>query len=145
MRENILVIFDKTFAPTATLKGVSLLVALLGIATALMAILMERSREMAVLGYLGLTPRELGKMNVYQAISMGFASFLIAAVCGLILTLIIIYAINYRSFGWSIDIYIDPGIFAKTLVLTIIACAASSFYPTLKLVRSGGIRNLDEE
>ena len=42
MKDDALRIFDKTFAPTSTLKGVSLLVALLGIATALTAILMER-------------------------------------------------------------------------------------------------------
>ena len=136
MKDNILVIFDKTFAPTATLKGVSLMVALLGIATALMAILLERSREMTVLGYLGLTPRELGKMNVYQALVMGLAAFLISVVCGLVLTYIIIHAINYRSFGWSIDVHLDPLVFAKTLVLTAAACLVSSLYPSYKLTRA---------
>src|SRR4030043_1855887 len=92
MKRDILTIFDQTFAPTATLKGVSLLVALLGIATALMAILMERSREMTLMGYLGLTRQEMGKMNVYQALLMGLAAFGISVLCGLILTYIIIYA-----------------------------------------------------
>jgi len=136
MRENIMVIFDKTFAPTATLKGISLLVALLGVATALMAILMERSREMTVLGYLGLTPGELGKMNVYQALVMGLASFLTALVCGLVLTYIIVYAINYRSFGWSIDIYLNVNVFTKSFFLTMLSCLAAALYPTYKLMRS---------
>jgi len=135
MRSDILMIFDKTFAPTATLKGVSLLVALLGIATALMAILLERSREMTVLSYLGLTPCQLGKMNVYQALLMGLAAFLVSVVCGLILTYIITNAINYRSFGWSIDFYLNPWVFLKALVLTGLACLASSVYPTFKLAR----------
>lgn len=145
MKEDILVIFDKTFAPTATLKGVSLLVALLGIATALMAILMERYREMTVLGYLGLTGRELGKMNVYQALIMGLAAFLVSVVCGLVLTYIITYAINYRSFGWSIDIYLDPLVFIKTFVLTMSACLASSLYPTYRLTRAPVARDLRED
>jgi putative ABC transport system permease protein len=145
MRDDILVIFDKTFAPTATLKGVSLLVALLGVATALMAILLERSREMTVLGYLGLTPRELGRMNVYQALIMGLVAFLISMVCGLILTYIIIYAINYRSFGWSIDVHVNPWVFAKTGVLTLAACFVSSLYPTYKLMAARHILSLKEE
>jgi putative ABC transport system permease protein len=135
MRENILAIFDKTFAPTSTLKGVSLLVALLGIATALMAILMERSRDMSVLGYLGLTPGELGRMNVFQATIMGIAAFLIAVVCGNVLTYIIVFAINYQSFGWSIDIFCDPWVLLKTFTLTILACLAASFYPTYRLMK----------
>ena len=135
MRDNILVIFDKTFAPTAALKGVSLLVALLGVATALMAILMERSRDMTVLSCLGLTPRQLGAMNIWQSLVMGVAAFLISVVCGVALTYIIVYAINYRSFGWSIDISLDPRVFAKTFFLTMAACFVSSLYPTYRLLK----------
>jgi putative ABC transport system permease protein len=137
MKRDILAIFDKTFAPTATLKGVSLLVALLGIATALMVILMERSREMTVLGYLGLAANQLGKMNMFQALIMGSAAYAVSVVCGAILTYVIVYAINYRSFGWSVDIHFDPWILLKTFFLTAIACLASSLYPTLKLARAG--------
>jgi putative ABC transport system permease protein len=145
MRSDILAIFDKTFAPTATLKGVSLLVALLGIATALMAIFIERSRDMTVLSYLGLSPRDLAKINVAQALLMGLASFLISILCGLILAWIIIESINYRSFGWSVDVYLDPGVFARTLLLTALACLASSVYPTLRIVRAGRPASLGEE
>ncbi|MGC8908836.1 MAG: ABC transporter permease [Desulfomonilaceae bacterium] len=144
MRENILVIFDKTFAPTAALKGVSLLVALLGVATALMAILMERSRDMTVLSCLGLTPRQLGAMNIWQSLVMGVAAFLISVVCGLALTYIIVYAINYRSFGWSIDIAVDPRVFAKTFFLTMTACFVSSLYPTYRLLGLASSQVRDE-
>ncbi len=145
MKNDALKIFDKTFAPTSTLKGVSLIVALLGIATALMAILMERSREMMVLGYLGLTPGELGKINVYQALIMGFVSYLISVVCGLILTYIITYAINFRSFGWSIDLLLDPFVLGKNLLLTGIACLAASLYPTYKFIRGQALAGFQEE
>lgn len=145
MRERVLGIFDKTFAPTSTLKGVSLLVALLGVATAMMAILLERSREIRVLGYLGLTSKEIGKMNIYQGLIMGFASFLIASVCGLLLTYIIVYAINYRSFGWSIDISLNNRIFVEALGLTLVACFVSSLYPTFKLIRTASASTIKEE
>jgi putative ABC transport system permease protein len=145
MKEDILTIFDKTFATTATLKGVSLLVALLGVATALMVILMERARELTVLGYLGLTPTELGKMNVFQAVIMALAAFFISVICGLILTYILIYAINYRSFGWSVDVHVNPWIFVKTLILTAAASLASALYPTYKLTRTAVVGPLHEE
>jgi putative ABC transport system permease protein len=145
MKNDALKIFDKTFAPTSTLKGVSLLVALLGIATALTAILMERSREIRVLGYLGLTPRELGRINIYQAMIMGLLSFIISVACGVILTYIIIYAINFRSFGWSIDIFVDPWVFGKAFVLTGIACLTASLYPTYRFIRTQAAATLEEE
>ena len=145
MKTNILSIFDKTFAPTATLKGASLLVALLGVATALTAILMERSREMTVLGYLGLTGKELGRVNVYQAVIMGIISFLIAAAGGVILAHILIYAVNYRSFGWTVDVYISPLVFVKTFALTLAACLVSSVYPTFLMQRADSRSGLREE
>jgi putative ABC transport system permease protein len=145
MREDILRIFDKTFSPTATLKGVSLLVALLGVATALTAMLMERSGEMRVLGHLGLTPWELGMMNVYQALFMGLAAFLMSLVCGLVLSYIIIYAINYRSFGWSIDMQINAWVLAKTFIFTTAACLAASVYPTYRLIRTHASAAVKEE
>ena len=145
MRSDILTIFDKTFALTATLKGVSLLVALLGIATSLMAILMERSRDMTVLSYLGLTPAQLGKMNVHQALAMGLVSFIISVACGLLLAYIITNAINYRSFGWSIDMHVNPWVFAKAFLLTCLACLAASVYPTYKLMKAPVVPSLEEE
>lgn len=145
MRSDILVIFDKTFSPTATLKGVSLLVALLGIATALMAILIERSREMTVLSYLGLSPKNLARINIYQALLMGLVSFIVSVPCGLILAFIIIESINYRSFGWSIDVYLNPWVFARTFVLTGLACLASSVYPTYKIAHDRISASLPEE
>lgn len=145
MRENILKIFDKTFAPTATLKGVTLMVALLGIATALMAIFIERSKEMGVLGYLGMRPTQLALMNLCQAVAMGLAAFLIACVCGSILTYIITLAINYRSFGWSVDIMFQPMIFFKTLILTIGACLVSAVYPSIRAIDQGGLAKINDE
>jgi putative ABC transport system permease protein len=144
MKENVLVIFDKTFAPTATLKGVCLLVALLGVATALMAILLERSRDMTVLGHLGLTRKEMGWMNVFQALIMGAAAFLIAIFCGMVLTYVIVHAINYRSFGWSIDLHLNYLIYLKIFILTMLACIGSAIYPSYELV-STSIRALPDD
>lgn len=145
MRDTVLGIFDKTFAPTATLKGVSLLVGLLGVATAMMAILMERSSDIKVLGYLGLNSGQLGRMNIYQGLIMGLFAFLIASLCGMALTYIIVHAINFRSFGWSIDIKLNPWVFFETLSLTMAACFASSLYPTFRLMRIKSAPALKEE
>ena len=84
-------------------------------------------------------------MNVYQALIMGLISFLISLVCGLILTYVIVYAINYRSFGWSIDVFFDPWVFAKTAILTLLACFAASGYPTYRLLQKLPAVRLEEE
>jgi putative ABC transport system permease protein len=122
-----------------------LLVALLGVATALMVILMERARDLTVLGYLGLTSAELGKMNFIQALIMGMVAFLISIVCGWVLTYILIYAINYRSFGWSVDVHVNSWVFVKTAILTAMASLAAALYPTYRLTRTRVVGTLHEE
>jgi putative ABC transport system permease protein len=87
----------------------------------------------------------MGKMNVYQALVMGFAAFGIAVLCGLILTYIIVYAINYRSFGWSVDVHVNSWVFVKSFVLTMLACLVSALYPTYKLIREPARLLLTEE
>ena len=87
----------------------------------------------------------MAKINVYQGLIMGLAAFLIAVPCGIILTHIIVYAINYRSFGWTIDISFNPMLFAKTLLLTSLACLASAIYPTYCLIRGQAVASLEEE
>jgi putative ABC transport system permease protein len=87
----------------------------------------------------------MGKMNVFQAMIMALAAFCISVICGLILTYILIYAINYRSFGWSVDVHVNPWVFVKTLLLTAAASLASALYPTYKLTRTAVVGALHEE
>jgi putative ABC transport system permease protein len=76
---------------------------------------------------------------------MGLAAFLISIICGLILAYILIYAINFRSFGWSVDVFVDPWIFLKTAFLTAAASLIAAFYPTCKLIGTRIVGALHEE
>ena len=55
LRRDAMTVFDRTFAITWALEGVAILVAMLGAASSLLALVLDRRREIALLRYLGAT------------------------------------------------------------------------------------------
>ncbi|MEL6616173.1 MAG: FtsX-like permease family protein, partial [Bacteroidota bacterium] len=71
LREASLEIFDQTFVVTNVLRLLAVLVAFVGVLSALMALQLERRRELAMLRAQGMTRREVARMVVAQTGLMG--------------------------------------------------------------------------
>src|SRR5208337_4707105 len=59
LRQGILKIFDETFALTYALEGVAVVVAVFGIITTFLVLIMERERELALLQAVGASRRQI--------------------------------------------------------------------------------------
>jgi putative ABC transport system permease protein len=145
LRETSLAIFDRTFAITAVLRLLAGAVAFVGVLSALMALQLERARELAVLRANGLTPMQLWGLVTGETSLMGLAAGLLALPLGLVLALLLIVVINQRSFGWSMHITIDPAILAQGLLLAIVAALLAGLYPAFKMARTSPALALREE
>jgi putative ABC transport system permease protein len=122
LRQEILRIFDQTFAITYALQAIAILVAIFGIVNTLVLLVMERERDIGVLKAVGASNGQVQKMTLVEAGLMGLVSFLLGAVTALLLSLLLIFVINRQSFGWTIQVVIPPGLFVKTFLL-VLACA----------------------
>ena len=78
LREASLEIFDRTFAITTVLQLLATIVAFVGILSALMALQLERARELGMLRANGLTPRQLWGVVLSQTGLMGVTAGLLA-------------------------------------------------------------------
>lgn len=145
LREAALVIFDRTFAITATLRLIAVVVAFIGILSALMALQLERTRELGTLRATGMTLRQLWRLTLLESGLMGAAAGLLAIPVGLILAAILIYVINLRSFGWTIFFTPVPEIYAQALLLSILAALLAAIYPMLRLSRLQVVEAIREE
>src|SRR5262249_61527321 len=85
LREVSLEIFDRTFAITGVLRTLSLVVAFVGMLAALMALSLERAREVGVLRALGLTPRQVWGLMTAQTRIIGVLAGVLAVPGGLLL------------------------------------------------------------
>ncbi len=135
LREQALIIFDRTFAITNALRILAVIVAFIGVLSALMALQIERSRELATLQALGLTARQLWQLTFLETGLMGAAAGLLSLPTGYVLALVLVYVINLRSFGWTIQMLNDPWVYVQALGLSVAAALLAALYPMRRLLK----------
>jgi len=145
VRDLSLQIFDRTFVITNVLYWLAVSVAVIGILGAMLALQLERARELAVLRALGMTPGQLGRMVTLQTGLIGLLSGIAAIPLGLLMAWILIDVINRRSFGWSMDIRISPDVLLSALALSVGAALIAGLYPAYRAARAQPALAMREE
>lgn len=144
LRAVSLQIFDRTFAITRVLQWLATLVACVGVLSALMALALERSREVAVLRAQGLTQREvLGLMQI-QTASMGMIAGVLSLPLGALMALVLVHVVNRRAFGWGMDFHLPPEALAHTLLVALLAALAAGIYPAWRMATTPPAQALRE-
>jgi putative ABC transport system permease protein len=138
-------IFDRTFRITAVLRMLAGLVAFIGVLSSLMALQLERARELGVLRANGLTPGQVWQLVTSQTGLLGLAAGLLSTPVGLALAAIMIFVINRRSFGWTIHMQVNPGVLLEALGLALAAALLAGLYPAWKMARTSPALALREE
>lgn len=133
LRANALVVFDRTFAITGALNLLATLVAFIGVLSALMALQIERTRELGMLRANGMTLRQLWRMMLLETGLMGGTAGLLSMPAGFILALVLIYIINLRSFGWTIQLSLEWTTFAQAMLIAVGSALLAAIYPMLRL------------
>jgi putative ABC transport system permease protein len=136
LRGASLEVFDRTFEVTAVLRMLAFVVAFVGVLSALMALELERSRELGVMRAWGLTPGELWKLVVTQTGLMGLVSGLLAVPMGLVLSVVMIFVVNKRSFGWTLDMEVGPEVLAQAVGLALVGALLAGLYPAWRMSRT---------
>ncbi len=145
IRARSLEIFDQTFRITEVLRILAGLVAFLGLLSALLAIELDRGREIAVLRALGFTPHQIGTLSLTQTVLLGTAAGVLAIPLGIVMAGLLVEVINQRSFGWGMDLVIQPAPLALGLALAMAAALLAGIYPAWRMGRSSVAARLREE
>ncbi|MEE8496807.1 MAG: FtsX-like permease family protein [Xanthomonadales bacterium] len=145
IRDLTLQIFDRTFIITDVLYWLATGVALIGILGSMLALQLERGRELAILRALGMTPAQLGSMVTMQSAAIGLLSGLAAVPLGLVMAWVLIEVINRRAFGWQMDIQVSPQVLLTTVLLSVGAALLAGLYPAYRAASSSPAHAMREE
>ena len=143
--ESSIEIFGRTFLIAEVLKLLSVIVAFVGILSSLMALQLEKAREFGIMRANGLLPMQLFGIINLQTFFMGLISGLIALPLGNLLAAILVFIINKRSFGWTMQFDIVPSIILESFLLAIFASVLAGLYPAYKMSKSSPALALKEE
>lgn len=145
LRKEVLEIFDATFAITYALEVIAIFVAIMGVASTLLTLVIERKREIAVLRLVGADKRQVRKMVVIEAAVLGGVSQGVGIAVGLLLSLVLIYVINVQSFGWTIQFHVPVWFLVQSSALILLATAAAGIYPAARACRTSAAEQAAEE
>ncbi len=145
LRQQAIRIFDQTFAITYALEAISVLVAIMGIAGALMSIVFDRRREFGLLHYLGASMGQIRGVILAEAGLIGLLSNAAGLVLGMALSFILIFVINKQSFGWTIRFHWPIGVLLAALSVVYVATVLAGLYPARIAQRLSPIEVVHEE
>ncbi|MEM9057636.1 MAG: ABC transporter permease, partial [Pseudomonadota bacterium] len=145
IRALSLEVFDRTFTITEVLRVLAGLVAFLGVLSALQALALERAREFATLRAIGFSPRQVLTLIIGQTGLLGLAAGLFAIPTGIALAMLLVFVINQRAFGWSMELTLSGAVLAQGVVLALIAAILAGLYPAWRSAGAVPARGLREE
>jgi putative ABC transport system permease protein len=133
LRNGSLEIFDRTFAITDALRLLAVVVAFIGVLSALMSLQLESTRETGILRANGMTPAQLWMTTFIKTGLMGAIAGGLAMPLGYVLAWILIYVINVRSFGWTLQMQLQSGYFLQAFTVAVVAAILAGIYPAWRL------------
>lgn len=145
LRSEAVRIFDRTFAITYALELVAVIVAVIGIAGALLALVIDRRRELGLLRFLGASVSQIRKLIFIEAALIGTLAIVAGVTLGVVLSLLLIFVINKQSFGWTIQLHWPVELMLAALAVVFCSTLLSAFYPAQVATRLNPIEVVHED
>jgi len=145
LRNEVLKIFDQTFAITYALEFIAIIVAILGIINSLNALIIERRRDIGIVRAVGAFRRQIEKTTLIEAGMIGFFSHIFGLLCGFLLSILLIYVINKQSFGWTIQFSIPLRSLIESWLIVMITSIGAGFIPARRAAKMNMVESLRME
>jgi putative ABC transport system permease protein len=129
LRRLSMQVFDRTFSITWALEAVAIVVAMLGAANSLLALVLDRRRELGLLRYLGASPPQIRGMILTEAAFLGLFASILGLALGFALSLLLIFVVNKQSFGWTIQFHPPWMLLTGALLLIWCVTVLAGIYP----------------
>ncbi|HXR97820.1 MAG TPA: ABC transporter permease [Terriglobales bacterium] len=129
LRREAMGVFDQTFRITYALAAITLLVAILGVGNTLLAVVLEREREFAILRALGASRGQVRDILLAEAGLLGSLALALGWAMGLVLAVILVRVINVQSFGWTIQFHLPWAFLLPASAAVWLATLAAGWLP----------------
>jgi putative ABC transport system permease protein len=135
LKQEIMVIFDRTFTVTYVLELIAIIIAVLGIVNTLVLSVLQRRREFAMLRSLGTTMLHVRRLMVWESGYLGLLGGFLGVLGGMLLSVLLIEVINKQSFGWTIQFCLQPWVMVQALAVALGAAFVAAYIPAQWAVR----------
>lgn len=116
LRRSVLAIFNKTFAITYAIELISIIVSMIGVITTLLTLVLEKKREISIIRYLGGSWKQIRRILLLSAATIGLTGILLGMIMGPLMSIILIDVVNKISFGWVIRLRV-PVLYLSAVII----------------------------
>jgi len=135
LRQAAIAVFDRTFTITIALQILAALVAFIGILNTIMSLILERIREIGILRANGTSRQQLWTMILIESGLTGLIAGLLSLPLGTVMAWVLVFIINKRSFGWTLDFVINGNHFIGAIIIAVVASLLAGIYPAFSAAR----------
>ena len=100
---------------------------------------------MSILKTIGLVPSQISRLLASQSLLIGLLAGIFAIPVGISMAAGLIYVVNSRSFGWSMEIHIYPYILFEAILIAIVASLSACAYPAIRTLTTPSFVDLRDE
>jgi putative ABC transport system permease protein len=136
LRARVFEIFNQTFAVTSVLRGIAVIVAVIGVLFSLSVLVLERRREIGVLRALGSSRGQVLAIFLGEAGLIALSACLSGLASGGALALVLTWVVNKAFFGWTIDLSFPVGALVATPLWLIPAALIAALLPAWQAART---------
>ncbi|MEJ2695061.1 MAG: FtsX-like permease family protein [Candidatus Sulfobium sp.] len=129
LRDSVLSVFNKTFAITYAIELISIIVSIIGVITTLLTLVLEKKREISIIRYLGGSWKQIQRVLILSAGTIGLTGILLGMIMGPLMSLILIEVVNKISFGWEIHMRVPVLYLSAVIILLFLTTLAAGLLP----------------
>ncbi|HET6389790.1 ABC transporter permease [Hyphomicrobium sp.] len=129
-------IFEKTFAVTAALNTLTLMVSGIALLASLLTLGNIRLAQLAPIWAIGVTRRRLSELELMRILFLAAATALMAIPLGLVLAWCLVAVVNVQAFGWRLPLHVFPGQWLLIFLLALVTAFVASIIPIIRLGRT---------
>lgn len=128
-------VFERTFAVTGALNGLTLGVAALAIFASLLTLAGLRLPQVAPVWAVGLTQRRLAGLDLARTVALAALTVVVALPLGLGMAWVLLAVVNVEAFGWRLPMQIFPLQWLVLCGTAVGAALVAALIPALTLAR----------
>ncbi len=135
LKEESQRLINQLIALMSFLELVTLAIAVLGVATTLVAAVLDRTREIGVMRAVGTTPGQIVRIVLSEAALIGAAASLFGLVLGTAVGALFLRSVVVAAVGWSMPWIIPFSAYPAVLLGVIAASVVAGLYPAWRSAR----------
>ena len=145
LRRGAIEIFDRDLSHHLCVwRRLRFRLAVMGIAGALLAMVIDRRRELALFRFLGAARPQIRGIILFEAGLLGLLANVIGLILGAVLSLILIFVINKQSFGWTFQFHWPVAMLISGLSIVYLATVLAALYPARTALRMNPVEVVHE-